>query len=127
MGKVAKEPTPVEVVYRGQSDRIGIRGPIVRPEGNYFFSKNVALPITGVPLDVHGRPLARARASPAKVDGWMTDNIDFFVRKAVQNPGTWEIVGPRKEAKAAAKEVKADAKADTKADEAKPAEKGAKK
>ncbi len=128
MGEVKKEPTPVEVVYQGHSDRVGIRGPIVRPEGLYYFSKGAPHHIHGIPLDTSGRPLALIRATPSKVSCWLTDNIDFFVRKAVQNPGTWEVVGPKKEAKAAAKDAKADAKVaeDEAKKVAKPAEKAKK-
>lgn len=84
-----ERPDPVYVRYTG-SEPLYHDGRAPKLEGGYLFTPGSSVAIRGVPRDENGRVILFADEDAAAA--WDMADIEFFERKARQNPETWQIV-----------------------------------
>lgn len=77
----------------------------------YRFGGGVPVEVRAIPLNADGKPLHPKGRKGESLSGWDSSDIEFFQRKAKNNPETWEIVTATKAAKSIVEKAVDKAKA----------------
>lgn len=104
MGIVKKKPKPIKVKFLG-SGLLQNSARVQTKDFPYSFSGGVPVPVVGIEA-YESVVNPRTGLTEEKFVGYDDADIDFFQRKAANNPNLWEIVEPKpkKSAKKAKKE-----------------------